>query len=518
MSSKNFFLIIKDYFFSIQAKLIFFTSLLVIIVMSLVGYQSIGREREMLLRHIKEEGQVLAESMAIPFITALLYEEVGLVEEAGLLDHYIERLMKKSHPDIRYALVLSAEGKVIAHNDLKEYGQIYRDELTRRAMDSWQTLIQPYHDHDKRIKGLDIATPLNIASKRWGTLRIGLSLSRVEQQIAALRKKIILMGFVLTCLAVGGIVLLARSLTGPLRDLSHKMDTLNLQDLKLDLVPKGHDEVAVLQRSCLWMLDRLKKEEEERTNTERHLARTERMASLGRLSAGVAHEINNPLGGILNCLNLLAQDNLPQEKKEEYLSLMQDGLKRIQKAIRNMLEYSQEQTQDLIPTDINTVIDQTLLLVGYLLEEKGIKLEKNYSCSCEISSVLLDRHQISHVFLNLIVNAIQAMDSEGDILKIETSSDNSYCRIEISDNGQGIAEEDMDRIFEPFFTTKDVGEGTGLGLPVSLGIIKRHGGNISVKSKLGRGSTFTVTLPLHLKPEKISMTHSPHMEANVTDR
>jgi len=498
MPSKIIFLI-KDYLFSIQAKLIFFTSLVVIIIMSLIGYQTIRKERNILLEHIQAEGVILAESMAIPFVTALLYEEVGLVEEAGLLDHYIERMMKKSHPDIQYALVLNPQGKVIAHSELKEYGKRYRDKLSRKAMDSWQTLIQPYHDPNRKIKGLDIATPLNIASKRWGTLLIGLSLARVEEEIAALRGKIILIGIVITSLAVGGIVLLARSLTGPLRDLAQKMDTLNLQYLHLDVVPKGRDEVATLQRSFLWMLDRLKTEEEERRNTETLLARTERMASLGRLSAGVAHEINNPLGGILNCLNLLAQDNLPREKKEEYISLMQDGLKRIQKATRNLLDYSQEQTQDLIPTDINTVIDQALLLVRYLIEQKGIKLKKDYSCSCELTSVLLDRHQISHVFLNLIVNAIQAMDDKGGILKITTRSDNGYCRIDISDTGKGITQEDLEQVFEPFFTTKDVGEGTGLGLSVSLGIINSHGGDITVKSQLGQGSIFTVTLPLQTK-------------------
>jgi signal transduction histidine kinase len=498
MSSKIIFLI-KDYLFSIQAKLIFFISLLIIIIMSLVGYQSISRERETLLRHIKEEGVILAESMAIPFVTALLYEEVGLVEEAGLLDHYINQMMKATHSytDIQYALVLNPEGKVIAHNDLKEFGKIYRDDISQQAMDSWQTLIQRYYDPGLKVNIMDIATPLNIASKRWGTLRIGLSLARVESLIGSLKKRIILLTLGISFGAIVGIIILTRSLTGPLRDLSQKMDTLNLQDLHLDLVPKGRDEVATLQRSFLWMLDRLKSEEEERKNTEKLLARTERMVSLGRLSAGVAHEINNPLGGILNCLNLLAQDNLAPEKKEEYISLMRDGLKRIQKAIRNLMEYSQEQTRDLIPTDINMVIDQTLLLVGYLLEKKGIKLEKDYSCSCELTTLLLDRHQINQVFLNLIVNAIEAMDDRCGILKIATKSENGYCYIEISDTGKGIAQEDLERIFEPFFTTKDVGEGTGLGLSVSLGIIKSHGGDITVRSQLGQGSTFTISLPLH---------------------
>jgi len=482
----------RNIFLGFQGKLILFTSILVISIMAIVGYLMIQREEDRLLTHAEEEGKTLAESMAIPFTIALLYEEVGLVEEAGLMDTFISMLMKRKHPDLLYAFVLDEDGKVIAHNDFKEFGKKYSDEISRKAMESWETVVQ--HLQYDGMNALDVATPLNISSKRWGTLRIGISLAYIENRIAKIYKRIILLTLGLTAGSTMGIILLARILTKPLKKLSKAMDKVHLGEFYVDLTPKGKDEVASLQRSFLWMLERLRRQEEERKKTQELLMRIEKMASLGTLAAGVAHEINNPLGGILNCLSILSKDRVPKQKRKEYLELMKDGLKRIQMAVRNLLDYSQQQKLELVPTDINSLIDQTLLLTQHLMEKRNIQVKKDYSCLCEPFQVLTDRYLMGQVIMNIVLNAIQAME-EGGLLTISTKSKDGQCLIEISDTGRGIPEEILPKIFDPFFTTKDVNEGTGLGLPVSLAIIKRHGGAITVKSQIGKGTTFTISIP-----------------------
>lgn len=226
---------------------------------------------------------------------------------------------------------------------------------------------------------------------------------------------------------------------------------------------------------------------------ERQIQNAEKLASIGKLAAGVAHEINNPLGGILNCLYNLRKGTPSPARQEEYWTSMEHGVRRVQKIVRQLLDFSQQHEPAFSQADINRVVDQVLTLTTHLFAPSGIRLEIIQGQS--LPPVMVDRHMIEQVLMNLILNAVQAM-KQGGILTIRTSVSEGVCRVDVQDSGAGIPASVLPRIFDPFFTTKSEGEGTGLGLSVSLGIVERHGGKISVESEVGTGSTFTLYLPV----------------------
>ncbi|WP_447602116.1 PAS domain S-box protein [Nitrospira sp. Nam80] len=226
---------------------------------------------------------------------------------------------------------------------------------------------------------------------------------------------------------------------------------------------------------------------------EQQIRNSEKLASVGKLAAGVAHEINNPLGGILNCLYNLRKGTLSAARQEEYAASMEDGLRRVQKIVRQLLDFSQQYDPELALSDINQVIERVLVLTDHLFVPSRVVLETQL-CR-DIPGLLIDRHMMEQVLMNLILNAVQAMKA-GGVLTIKTWVKEGCCLVEVKDTGCGIPVSVLPRIFDPFFTTKNEGEGTGLGLSVSLGIIERHGGKISVDSEVGRGTRFMLSLPL----------------------
>jgi PAS domain S-box-containing protein len=226
---------------------------------------------------------------------------------------------------------------------------------------------------------------------------------------------------------------------------------------------------------------------------EQQIRNSEKLASVGKLAAGVAHEINNPLGGILNCLYNLRKGTLSPIRQEEYWASMEDGVRRVQKIVRQLLDFSQQHEPEFSPADINRIVDQVLLLTTHLFAPNQIRLESELEHG--LPSIMVDRHMIEQVLMNLILNAVQAMKN-GGVLTIRTSVAEGICRVEVRDTGAGIPPAVLPRVFDPFFTTKGEGEGTGLGLSVNLGIVERHGGRILVESEVGKGTTFTLCLPV----------------------
>lgn len=226
---------------------------------------------------------------------------------------------------------------------------------------------------------------------------------------------------------------------------------------------------------------------------EEQFRNAERLASVGKLAAGVAHEINNPLGGILNCLYNIRKGTLPSERQEEYVTYMEDGLRRAQKIVRQLLDFSQQHEPEFSMNDMNGLVDRVLVLTNHAIVEKRLQLHKVYDD--DLPPLFVDPQMIEQVLTNLILNAVQATDEGGSII-LQTRAAHERCEIDVGDTGSGIDPEVRPHIFDPFFTTKGTGEGTGLGLSVSLGIVERHSGQLTVDSEVGKGTVFTVSLPL----------------------
>jgi signal transduction histidine kinase len=224
------------------------------------------------------------------------------------------------------------------------------------------------------------------------------------------------------------------------------------------------------------------------------VTQAEKLASIGRLAGGVAHEINNPLMVILGRAELALMD-LPEEHSASAdMEIIISETRRIADIVKNLLRFSrQDQQESLLPVAVNEIVDRAVQLTRYQMTLDNITVETRYANS--MPTVLGNAGQLQQVFTNIIINAYQAMGQNGGSLIVETRSVGEQVEIAFSDTGCGIPPEIVKRVFEPFFTTKNEQEGTGLGLSVSYGIIADHGGEIRVSSQPGVGSTFTVALP-----------------------
>jgi two-component system NtrC family sensor kinase len=226
--------------------------------------------------------------------------------------------------------------------------------------------------------------------------------------------------------------------------------------------------------------------------TQAQLIQSTKLAAIGELAANIAHEINNPLTSVLGFASYLAERVRPGEPMREELDLIQEEAGRARDIVRDLLHFSRQ--REFVPqmTDVNVVLEQTLVMVRRQGAFDAITLVEEYTPG--LPPVEVDVPRIKQVFLNLINNAVYVL-KDGGTLTVRSSVVGDTVQVEVADSGPGIAAEHLDRIFEPFFTTKPDVSGTGLGLSVSLGIVQNHGGTIEVKSELGCGSTFIVKLP-----------------------
>ncbi len=245
----------------------------------------------------------------------------------------------------------------------------------------------------------------------------------------------------------------------------------------------------------------------DRKRMEQQMIFSEKMSAIGELAAGVAHEINNPLDGLLNCILRIKRDPANEQQTREYLELMEEALLRIESTVGQLLNFSRKHELALTSIFLNEVVDEAVGLIEYGAEEKGVRIEKRLESNLE--RIYGDKHLLEQVILNLGLNAIAAMPN-GGVLTLETGEielDSLFGQtavyVRVSDTGIGIPKSVQDRIFDPFYTTKISEKGTGLGLSVSDRIVRQHEGVIEFESEVGRGSSFTVKLPIRNGQEEI---------------
>lgn len=250
------------------------------------------------------------------------------------------------------------------------------------------------------------------------------------------------------------------------------------------------DEIDNVNESFILFCDRLKKSQDELLKTKAQAHLSEKMASLGILTAGIAHEVNNPLGGMLNCVKSMRETPEDKELIERYLPLLDKGLRQIELTMRQLLNFGRNEPLKVRQVDLNTLFKECTELLSYKL--KNISLQTHISVSTEH---MLDAEALKQIIINIGLNAIQSMP-DGGTLTIDCQQTTGELTLLFQDTGCGIAVQDMPFIYDPFFTTKDVGEGTGLGLAVTYSLVQRMNGKIVVDSQEGAGTTFTITIPV----------------------
>jgi two-component system NtrC family sensor kinase len=353
-----------------------------------------------------------------------------------------------------------------------------------------------------------------------GVLDTDLSLASVDQSLKVRQSQMTFftaVSILTVCLiSVAFIWVMVRK---PVRELTEGTRRVAQGDLDYSIPVTRQDEIGRLAASFNHMTAQLKKAQEEildwtrtleervRQKTEelerayRHLAQSEQMASLGKLAAVVAHEINNPLAGILTYSKLVfrlvgkgADGGPRQAEVRNYLQIIEGESRRCGAIVKNLLTFARQAPLNPQKYDLNAVVERCLLLVGHLMELQSIDLEKNLGAA--LPPLYCDAGQVQQALLALVMNAVEAMP-QGGRLTVTTGYDAAQRmgRVTVTDEGAGIPEETLPHIFEPFFSTKEEGKGVGLGLAIAYGIIQQHGGTIEVMSTPQKGTTFTVRLP-----------------------
>ena len=341
----------------------------------------------------------------------------------------------------------------------------------------------------------------DILGERVGMLYVGV----LEAKYVDVRRKALSIFILLTlagiALAIGLGYLLEDKIMEPVRRLIGASAQVSQGNLSPEIGPISRNEVGILQKTFTEMLNSLReRDRRQKAESEIRLLQSEKQASIGKLAAGVAHEINNPLTGVLTFTHMLLRRKDLGDDVHSDLQKIAHATERVRKIVKGLLDFSRQTKLDPEPVDVNRLVRSAISLVENQALVRGIRLI--FEPAEELPMLTLDRAQFESVLLNLILNALDATET-GDTVTLSTGISVSTnhvshkgLEIAVTDTGCGIPPENLDNLFDPFFTTKEVGQGTGLGLAVSYGIVERHGGTIRVQSEVGRGSTFTIWLPI----------------------
>ena len=340
----------------------------------------------------------------------------------------------------------------------------------------------PLRDHDGRVVGM-------------------LYVGTLEQPYADLRLRtsLLFLGITLTAvlLAVAVSYVFSRRLSTPVRALVAASRRVAAGDLEAEVPVTSNDEIGELASSFNTMAASLRARDEQlKEFARRKVMESERLAVVGQLAADVAHELNNPLQGIVTYSHLLLEKMTPDDSRRSSVEKIANQATRCATIIRGLLDFSRPTKPQKKLADLRTTIDECLSLVEDRVLFHNIEVVRDYQE--DLPATVMDPAQMQQVFMNLIINAAEAMDGVGRLtVATRLDAERGVIQASFRDTGHGISEENMGRIFDPFFTTKEVGHGTGLGLAISFGIVKEHGGTITVESEEGAGTTFTIELPVH---------------------
>ncbi len=329
-----------------------------------------------------------------------------------------------------------------------------------------------------------------------GILYVGI----LEEKFMDMRKRAVLifLGITLAGMAIALIIsnFLANGVLQPIKRLVFASQQLAKGNLEYEVELKSNDEIGELGETFNLMASSLKERDERlKEYTQQQIMKSERLATLGQLAAGVAHEINNPLGAVLMYTHLSLEEMEAEDTSRKNLEKVVGEATRCRDIVKGLLDFARQTEPKVEESDVNEILNRTLSLVENQVLFQNVKINKLLSSS--LPKVMMDSNQIQQVFTNIILNAAESIEGEGELIVVtRRAPDNEHIEIEFTDTGCGIPPENHEKIFDPFFTTKEVGRGTGLGLAISYGIIARHKGTINIRSRPGKGSTFIVRLPI----------------------
>jgi two-component system NtrC family sensor kinase len=510
----------------LRTKIAINIAILLFLAMLLVDLVTIVTVKRELIRSEVFKANILLSSFENSLLDGILMKGRSPDLSPGLV---LTRML--DDPQLAAVLVLDSDGEQIFLHRNRDVAAARLHQSTKATLSSRHKSIHftgtSWGIFWKQTAHLTLSAPLLKDGEILGGISVVLSLDRVYQALRNSQKIFCIYLFInLTILTFVGIYRISKLYLQPLARLAKRAEDYKEDDELIFAVRKEDNELNRLSKALNSMLKRISADKEKLRSTvlsleeanlelkkaQREIIRAEKLASVGRLAAGIAHEIGNPIGIVIGYLDLLKQKDIAEDENREYIQRTEQEIERINTIIRQLLEISRPSNSGRMAVAVHDLIHDTadVLRVQPLMS----KIKVCLSLDSDEDTVWADPNQLRQVFLNLIINAADAISSkdQGGVgkLKITTERDmaidsenrtnSDHLKISFIDDGPGIAEENLSNIFDPFFTTKDPGKGTGLGLSVSFMIVEGLGGKMTGISELGKGTTMMISLPL-FKPE-----------------
>ncbi len=508
---------------SLRSKIILSVIIAVVVIEGVFLYLNIRSLSRQILDKTEEEAFNLSETIRLSIRNAMIKDRRD--EYQRIIDDVAQR---KGITEVR---IFNKQGEITVSSDRSKVGTVVdkkaeacygcHQEGEAKVLLPSDSKTRIYHTERGSLLGL--INPIYNETSCYpchpkttnvlGVLDTTISLEDFEKERAKIYKRMMISGAIsVVVLSLLLTLLLTRMVNRPINRLLAATKTAAHGNLNQTVSIHSHDELGELSESFNNMISELKRSRdaiEEWTQTLEHrveertrelqqvqdqLIRAGKMAALGELAAGVAHEINNPLTGVLTFSSLMLKkidENHPWKKDLE--NIVQQTT-RCRNIVKGLLNFARQRKPDKKEWDIHSLIDRTITLVENQARFQNIKIVKEFERG--MPNLYVDGDQIQQVFMNIIINAADAMASNGGTLTIRTNLKDGMAEISFIDTGCGMSKEHLSKLFAPFFTTKEIGKGTGLGLAISYGIIQSHNGEIEVESEVGKGSTFRIKLPI----------------------
>jgi two-component system, NtrC family, sensor kinase len=463
---------------------------------SILIYQKVQKS---LHKEIKKRGSFIAKSVSHQIVAHLLFEDYINIQT-------IITQMQHVDESVSYIFVLNEKKQLVAHTFEDRFPVHLLDVNRLNGVESEKIqMIQPIGSNSYIM---DIASP--VLNNEIGTVRMGIQKDVVMKDV---RDTInVFWGMIVLFLILGivGAFGFANFITVPIKKIQYVAENIDLSEIGKKEIPQIKsrvkvflwldDEIDILINKFNDMIKRLETAYVELQKTQDSLIQSEKLATVGTLTAGLAHEINNPVAGLQTCIRRLKENPDNKAQNEKYLNMMETAAGKIKKALSDLLNFTRNQSADFALLSIEDVVENALMLVSYRLEKTRISVTKNISG--QLPLVMGNKNQLEQVFLNMFLNCVDAMEERtcqepecDKSLEINFTSDGSNVVVEIKDSGTGIPEEILGNIGNPFFTTKLPGKGSGLGLFISQSILSNHQGSLKFESNPPTGTNVKVSLP-----------------------
>ncbi len=477
---------------SLKLKMILFVSITIAFLIGLLTILIVNIQTDALLKKAKNSNlmmsQMFYQHLELAMLTGKREEIQKLLQDVGKYEGIISIKIFDETGKIVFCSDPQFIGKKIGHHHM----DIFREENIHRTLDFIEReeefhLVTPVRNKKEcqRCHGVE--------KEFMGALDLDISLVSMIKDVAT-NRNIMISFAILTILVVSLVISLftMKFVSRPVTHLIGTMQEVEKGNLDSRVNLKSNDELGMLAQSFNSMITKLDEAKKELQRLhESQIARADRLASIGELASGIAHEIKNPLAGIGAAIQVLSQSIAKDDPQREVFDEIMKQIERLNKTIKDFLNYARPSEPHMSICDITDIAKKAIFLIRKQAENQKVTIEEDYRYN--IPQLLIDPEQVQQVMVNIMLNAVQAM-LEGGRLIISAKADPNFVELSIADTGKGIPQDNIEKIFTPFYTTKH--QGTGLGLSISSRIIEKHNGSIRVASEIGRGTTFNIRLPI----------------------